>query len=170
MANTQPNKHESIELIKDLIDDIETAMLTTHAGERLVSRPMQTQDIEFDGDLWFLTEKDTEKYLEILANPEVNVAYVGKSYVSVSGTAQPIEDLEKKKKLWNKAYEKMLNTTYDDPNVILLKIDTHSAEYWETGNTTKAVKSFLKNIVGNESADNGSSDLNDTVDLDNTGR
>lgn len=167
MANTQPNKHESIEQIKDLIDDIETAMLTTSAGDRLVSRPMQTQDIEFDGDLWFLTEKDTEKYNEILRNPMVNVAYVGKSYVSVSGNAKPVEDVEKKKQLWNKAYEKMLGTTYDDPNVVLLKVDTISAEYWETGNTTKAVKSFFKKVVGNDNVDDGSSDMNDTVDLKN---
>src|SRR3712207_6232200 len=92
---------ESIEKVNELINDIKVAMLTTISDGKAVSRPMQTQEAEFDGDLWFMTMKDTSKYQEILANPAVNVAYAGKSYVSISGTAEFSEDLNRKKEYWN---------------------------------------------------------------------
>ncbi|CAG9606932.1 hypothetical protein NEOCIP111885_00620 [Pseudoneobacillus rhizosphaerae] len=114
-------KLEEVEKLRDLIKDIDTAMLTTVTEEGLVSRPMKTQEIEFDGDLWFFTKKETNKYEEILHDQDVNVAYVGKSYVSVRGRAEIVEDLDKKKELWSYAYEKIMQTSYDDPNVYLDK-------------------------------------------------
>lgn len=57
---------EEIETLRELIKDIDTAMLTTVTEEGLVSRPMKTQEVEFDGDLWFFTKKETAKYEEIL--------------------------------------------------------------------------------------------------------
>lgn len=82
-------------------------------------------------------EKETDKYREILHDQDVNVAYAGKSYVSVRGKAEIVEDLAKKKELWSKAYEKIMQTSYDDPNLILIKVKAEAAEYWETGNFTK---------------------------------
>ncbi|GAB6928638.1 pyridoxamine 5'-phosphate oxidase family protein [Paenibacillus sp. JCM 10914] len=156
---------EAVETVKEIIKDVETAMFATISEGGINSRPMQTQEIEFDGDLWFLTMRDTSKYQEILANPNVNVAYVGKSYVSIRGRAEVVEDLAKKKDMWNAAYGKFLHTTYDDPNVILIKVDTDTAEYWETGNKTKTVKAFFKQLVGQKEV-KGKSELNQTVDLD----
>ena len=76
---------------------------------------------------------------EILHDQDVNVAYAGKSYVSVRGRAEVVEDVNKKKELWSKAYEKIMQTSYDDPNVILIKVKALAAEYWETGNFTKKI-------------------------------
>ncbi|WP_214804997.1 MULTISPECIES: pyridoxamine 5'-phosphate oxidase family protein [unclassified Exiguobacterium] len=152
---------EAVETVKKLVDKIETAMLTTVSDEGLVSRPMQTQDIEFDGDLWFLTSKETGKYNEILKNPSVNVAYVDKSYVSIRGKAEIVEDVARKKELWSPRYEAYLGTSYEDPKVVLIKIDTEAAEYWETGNATKSVKQVLKKVTGNDD----SNEINKTVDL-----
>lgn len=72
-------------------------MFTTVSPEGLVSRPMKTQEVEFDGDLWFMTKKDTSKFEEILHDSRVNVVYADKSYVSIRGTATIVEDLNKKK-------------------------------------------------------------------------
>ncbi|KQS44918.1 pyridoxamine 5'-phosphate oxidase family protein [Exiguobacterium sp. Leaf196] len=159
--STHTTNQEAVETIKKLIDKIETAMLTTISAEGLVSRPMQTQDIEFDGDLWFLTSKETDKYQELLKNPSVNVAYVDKSYVSIRGTAELVEDIERKKELWSPRYEAYLGTTYEDPKVVLIKVNTEAAEYWETGNTTKSVKQVLKKVVGKDDEN----EINKTVDL-----
>ncbi|WP_214804465.1 pyridoxamine 5'-phosphate oxidase family protein [Exiguobacterium sp. s46] len=159
--STHTTNQEAVETVKKLIDKIETAMLTTISTEGLVSRPMQTQDIEFDGDLWFLTSKETDKYQELLKNPSVNVAYVDKSYVSIRGTAELVEDIERKKKLWSPRYEAYLGTTYEDPKVVLIKVNTEAAEYWETGNTTKSVKQVLKKVVGKDDEN----EINKTVDL-----
>ncbi|MBN6205863.1 pyridoxamine 5'-phosphate oxidase family protein [Ralstonia pickettii] len=156
-------KQEEIETLRELIKGVDTAMLTTLTEEGLISRPMKTQEVEFDGDLWFFTKKETKKYKEILHDQDVNVAYAGKSYVSVRGKAEIVEDLEKKKELWSKAYEKFLQTSYDDPNLILIKVKAEAAEYWETGNFTKKI-AFLYNRMTGKSSE--SANVNETIELD----
>lgn len=156
-------KKEEIETLRELIKDVDTAMLTTLTEEGLISRPMKTQEVEFDGDLWFFTKKETDKYKEILNDQEVNVAYAGKSYVSVRGRAEIVEDLEKKKELWSKAYEKLMQTNYDDPNIVLIKVKAEAAEYWETGSFTKQIAFLYKRMTGKNSQ---SADINETVELD----
>ncbi len=164
MAEKAPTHKEELKIVNDLIKDIDVAMFTTIVDNKPISRPLQTQEAEFDGELWFLTLKDTDKYQEILNNPSVNLAYAGKSYVSISGKAQFIDDLERKKEYWNPVLEKVLNTSYDDPNVILIKVTAETAEYWESGNTMKTVKNFAKKLTGNED-EGDKKQLNDTVEF-----
>ncbi|WP_150285607.1 pyridoxamine 5'-phosphate oxidase family protein [Rummeliibacillus sp. TYF-LIM-RU47] len=152
-----------VEKVRELIKDVETAMLTTISQDGLVSRPMKTQEVEFDGDLWFFTKKETEKYDEIKKEADVNVSYAGKYYVSVRGKAIIVDDVNKKKELWSAAYEKLLNTSYDDPNLILIKVEAESAEYWETGNMMKSMVHLYKKMRGN---DDDANKMNNTIELD----
>lgn len=164
MTNTPELNQDSIETVRNLIKGIDIAMLTSVTEQGLVSRPMKTQEVEFDGDLWFMTMKDTHKYDELLHYPNVNVAYVGKSYVSIRGKAELVDSRDKIKGFWNIAYEKMLHTTSDDPNLILIKVKADTAEYWEMGNWTKVVKQFIYKLTGKKSDE---TDMNQIVDLSN---
>ncbi|MGI8561137.1 MAG: pyridoxamine 5'-phosphate oxidase family protein, partial [Luteimonas sp.] len=68
------DRQDHIRRLAELIRDVDIAMLTTSTPEgRLVSRPLGTQEVEFDGDLWFATGADSGKVAEIKANPHVNV-------------------------------------------------------------------------------------------------
>lgn len=156
------NGQEAIETIRKLIKGIDTAMLTTVSDEGLVSRPMKTQDVEFDGDLWFLSKNDTDKYHELLRNRQVNVAYAGKSYVSIRGEAELSQDRDKIKELWNPVYEKMLETTYNDPDLILIKVEAEAAEYWDAGNLFKMTKFIFQRMLGRNTE---GSEINQTVKL-----
>ncbi|RDU38899.1 general stress protein [Neobacillus piezotolerans] len=156
-------KKEEMETLRELIEDVDTAMLTTVTDEGLVSRPMKTQEVEFDGDLWFFTKKETNKYEEILNEQDVNVTYAGKSYVSVRGKAEIIEDLNKKKELWSKANEMIMQTSYDDPDVVLIKVKAEAAEYWETGNFVKKIAFMYKRMTGKSGK---SADVNETIELE----
>jgi len=156
-------KDNEVEILRDLIKGIDIAMLTTITEEGLVSRPMKTQEVEFDGDLWFFTKKETSKYEEILHNQDVNVAYAGKSYVSVRGKAEIVEDLNKKKELWSKMYEKIMQSTYDDPNIILIKVNVEAAEYWEQDNFIKKVAYYYKRMMGKSTKD---VNINETIDFE----
>lgn len=166
MTNLKKNQNEKTqEVLVDILKDAKVMMLNTLSKEgKIVTRPMQAQEIEFDGDLWFITRKDTEKYEEIKANPMVNVAVAGDSYASISGKAVFIDDKERKKEFWNKAYEKMFDLSYDDPILVLIKVEADTAEYWEAGNTTKSIANFFKKVVGNDSVKSGEN-TNETVDL-----
>jgi len=164
MTNTDELDQDAIETVRKLIKGIDIAMLTSVTEQGLVSRPMKTQEVEFDGDLWFLTMKDTNVYGELVRYPNVNIAYVGKSYVSIRRKAELVDSRDKIKDYWNIAYEKMLNTTSDDPNLILIKVKTETAEYWDMGSWTKVVKQLINKITGNKSEH---TDINQVVDLSN---
>lgn len=148
MTHSTDEDQEAIEKIRELIKDIDTAMLTTVSDEGLVSRPMKTQDVEFDGDLWFLTKKDTGKFHELLRDRQVNVAYAGKSFVSIRGVAELVDSPEKLKEFWNPAYEQLLEATDDDPDLVLIKVKADTAEYWDTGNKLKMAKFLFRRLMG----------------------
>lgn len=162
--STQSEK--ALSVLKDILKDNDVVMLTTVSEDgTIVSRPMQTQELEFDGDLWFITRRDTTKYQEILANPNVNVTVVGDSYASISGIASFVDDIKRKKEFWNKIYEKIFDVSYDDPILVLIKVETNKAEYWDTGNTTKSVANFFKKVVGNKDSVKPGENSNETLDL-----
>lgn len=155
----QDTRQEAIEKLRDLIKDIDTAMLTTIDKGVLRSRPMQTQEAEFDGDLWFFTSSETHKTDEIQKDNRVNVTYSSPDdniYVSVSGTAEIVRDQAKIKELWNPIHRAWFPEGLDDPNLILLKISAEQAEYWDSSsNTFVQVAGFLKAIATGERADGG---------------
>ncbi|WP_336762015.1 pyridoxamine 5'-phosphate oxidase family protein [Paenibacillus sp. USHLN196] len=160
--NPTSDHQEAIEKIQELIKDIDVAMLTTVSEEGLVSRPMKTQDVEFDSNLWFLTKKDTSKFHELLHNQQVNIAYAGKSFVSIRGEAELVESSEKIKEFWSPVYENVLETTYDDPNLVLIKVRAETAEYWDTGNKFKMAKFLFRRLLGKNTE---GTDINQIVEF-----
>lgn len=156
MENT---KEESIEKLNGLIEDVEIAMLTTMDGDVLRSRPMQTQEAAFNGDLWFFTSTETHKTDEIEKDNRVNVAYSSpaqNTYVSVSGTASLVSDKEKIEELWNPILTAWFPKGLDDPTLILLKVSVEQAEYWDSPSSTVVkIAGFVKALVTGEPAGGG---------------
>ena len=129
------DRAENIRHLAELIQDVDIAMMTTVAKDgRLVSRPLGTQDVEFDGDLWFATECDSGKVDEIAAHPNVNVSYASKgknTYVSVAGRASIVRDRARIEALWSPAMKLFFPGGKDDPNLCLIRVEVDSAEYWD---------------------------------------
>jgi general stress protein 26 len=125
----------NIKKLATMIRGIKVAMLTTVGPEgRLKSRPMATQEAEYDGTLWFFTQANSEKAGEILQFPQVNASYVSVEdhrYVSLSGRATLVRDAEKAKELWNPAHRTWFPLGLDDPELALLRVDVERAEYWD---------------------------------------
>lgn len=119
--------------VAELIDDIKIAMLTTVGQDgRLMSHPMATQDVEFDGTVRFLAERSSEKVRHLEANPQVNVAYAGSSsWVSLSGTAKVVSDPAVVGEYWNTFSDAWLEGGPDNPNNVVIEVDGTSAEYWD---------------------------------------
>ena len=155
----EDTKQESIEKLNGLIKDVEIAMLTTMDDGVLRSRPMQTQEAEFNGDLWFFTSSDTHKTDEIEKDNRVNVAYSSPSdntYVSVSGTASLVSDREKIEELWNPILTAWFPKGLDDPTLVLLKVSVEQAEYWNsTSSAVVKLVGFVKAIVTGQPAGGG---------------
>ena len=141
------------------------AFLTTVMKDgRLASRPMTLQEVEFDGDLWFFAERDSNPVRHITDSPQVNVgAGSGGSWVSLSGDAVLVADVAKKRELWNSAVEAWFPQGPDDDSVVLLKVEADSAEYWDSpGGRLATVFSFAKAKLTGERIEGGE---NEKVDL-----
>jgi general stress protein 26 len=155
---------EQTRKVADLIKDHRIAMLTTRDPfGTLVSRPMALQEVEFDGDLWFFAERGSRKVLHVGASPLVNVTVSGSgSWVSLTGEASVVEDVAKKRELWNAGAEAWLPQGPDDDSVVLVHVDAQSAEYWDTPGRVATVLSFAKAKVTGERYSGGD---NERVDL-----
>lgn len=127
------------------IEGIRFAMFTTRASDgHLHSRPMTTQEAEFDGDLWFFTSVQQELVEELEADPAVNVAYAddGKGlWVSMMGQARVTRDGAKMKELYNAAVKAYFPGGLEDPDLRLIKVEVDQAEYWEAPHS-KAARLF----------------------------
>lgn len=126
---------DAIAKLAKMIKGIRIAMFTTAGSDgELRSRPMATQQTDFDGNLWFFTDSDSGKVDEVGRERHVNVSYADPSdnrYVSVSGRASVVHDREKVKELWSPIHKAWFPNGPDDPNLTLLKVEVEQAEYWD---------------------------------------
>src|SRR5919112_3962266 len=117
---------ESRAKLWSLIKDIKFAMLVTECDDgTLRSRPMATQQNDFDGNLWFFTSVDSAKVAEISHHQKVNLSYAepgDQKYVSVSGTCEVTRDRAKMQELWNPVFKAWFPNGLDEPNIGLLKV------------------------------------------------
>jgi general stress protein 26 len=155
----EDTRQKSIVKLNDLIKGIKTAMLTTIDKGVLRSRPMQTQEFDFDGDLWFFTSSNTHKAEEIENDNRVNVSYAAPSvntYVSVSGTAEIVKDQAKIDEYWNDILKAWFPEGKDSPDLVLLKVSVEQAEYWDSPSSTIVqIAGFVKAMATGERADGG---------------
>ncbi|GAA4404893.1 pyridoxamine 5'-phosphate oxidase family protein [Nibrella viscosa] len=135
--DAKEQKNPQMEKVKEMIEDIRIGMLTTIDEDgSLVSRPMACMQIDENGSLWFFTKKDSPKTDQIEHHEhKVNVSFtdVGDAdFVSISGTATEIYDRAKINDLWSPAAKPWFPDGKDDQSLILLRVDTKMAEYWDS--------------------------------------
>jgi general stress protein 26 len=136
MTNSE-NPNQQIQTLRTLIKNIDSAMLTTVDDDgSLHSRPMSIfSDIDAEGKLWFFTFANSHKVLEIERRQQVNVSFSSpdqQRYVSISGTAELVRDRNKLQEKWQPQLQTWFHQGVDDPNIALLKVNIHKADYWES--------------------------------------
>ncbi|MFN2454970.1 MAG: pyridoxamine 5'-phosphate oxidase family protein [Pyrinomonadaceae bacterium] len=167
MDNQAADRTDSIRKLGEMIKDIKFAMLTTAEPDgTLRSRPMATQQTEFDGELWFFTAASTPKVDEIEQDHHVNLSYAAPDknhYVSVSGKARLVRDRRKIEELWTPAYKAWFPKGLEDPDVALLNVRAEQAEYWDSSSSAVVhLVGFVKAVATGEPYEAGE---NKKVDL-----
>jgi general stress protein 26 len=126
--------------LKDKIASIRFAMFTTiDEHGHLVSRPMTIQEIDSDGNLWFYTSTNTDLWMNIAAQPQVNLSFAEPeehTYVSVSGLAERVVDREQIKAMWNAGVQAWYPNGPNDPHVVLIRVVSDTAEYWDSSSSS----------------------------------
>lgn len=134
-----------LEKMREIIDNIKIAMMTTtELDGDLASRPMAVLRLADNGDLYFFTDVTTMKNAEIKHMPVVNLAFASmekNSYLSVTGSARIVRDVELNKELWNIAASAWFPNGADDPNLRVIIVSPTQAQYWE-GSSSKVIQLF----------------------------
>ncbi len=142
--------------IYDAVEDIGTAMLTTHGPKGLESRPMAVHVDRDESCLYFITRIDTGKAGEIADDSEVNAAFAGSSrYVSISGRATVRRDPAKAKQLWSAFAEAWMPEGPEAPTTALIALVPEQATLWDTPGKAAALFQMVKGVVTQTPPDGG---------------
>lgn len=135
MPSSSSTSSSAYPLIWNKISSIKIAMLVvTDPSGRLYSSPLTTLQKDFSGAIWFFVSASSEAVRATRASPEVNLAYIDHEkdlYVSLSGRALIDPNLEKREEFFNVFTKAWFPQGLSDPDLVLLRIDVHSAEYWD---------------------------------------
>ena len=130
---------EQINTIAARIKDVRFGMFTTFAaGHGLTSRPLTTQQIDNEGNLWFFSSDEAVFMHDLPQHPGVNISYSDPErnlYLSISGRAYVLKDRAKARELWNATARTWFPKGVDDPHLTLIRVRIESAEYWDAGST-----------------------------------
>jgi general stress protein 26 len=130
------NDTKQHEVLWDLIKDTRFCMLShRHADGTLHAHPLTTQNKELaeDGCLYFFVLRSSEVGQRLQADGNVNLAYAnpGKdTWVSVTGSARVLDDLDKKRELFNPIAKAWFPGGPEDPTMELVEVRIDEAEYW----------------------------------------
>jgi len=123
--------------VAEMLKDIDICMLVTRHDGGVRGRPMSNNGkVEYDGDSWFFTFRDSGKVADVSADPTVELAYVATekgTWVSVEGRADIVDDAACKEALWEDGLEQWFTNGPDDPEVVLLKVRADRVHAWANG-------------------------------------
>ena len=152
MTDTTNDHQDDRERVAELVKSARIALLTTvNAHGQLVSRPLASQERDFDGDLWFFTQDPSDKTAEIRANDQVNVSLQsGDGFLSIAGTAEITRDRARIDELWSPIMKTWFTGGKDDPRITVIKVAPVSGYYWDNkhGGLVAATKMVIGAAIG----------------------
>lgn len=150
----EPTREQTEHVIEQIFS-IRTCMFTTLGADgALESRPMTTQGKrgDFDGSLYFVTQRSQDVAQQVEANPRVNLGFAGSGdWVSVQGRARISDDRAMLEKLWSAADDAFTTGGPQNPENVLLVVEPEAAQYWDSPAAPVMLFSMLKaKVTGDE--------------------
>ncbi len=153
------SRTDAVKKIQELVKASDICMFTTNLTELpLAARPMKSQDTDEEGNIYFFSDKTSDKNLEIQKDNRVQLFYINNSgyeYLSVYGTAEISTDKQKIDEYWSTMVKAWFPEGKDDPNLTLIKVKPEDAYYWDTKNNklVSLIKIMTSVVTGNTSDD-----------------
>jgi general stress protein 26 len=128
------SQENTTETMIETLKKFDTLMVITDARNGAFhGRPMAVADVTESGELWFVTSRDSEKVREVHAvGRSVITGQQSGAYVSLSGNIETVDDRELVRKLWKDAWKVWFPDGKEDPQIVLLRFNPESGEYWST--------------------------------------
>jgi general stress protein 26 len=154
------NRSEAIEKIKELVKHNNICFFTTNLHELpLQSRPMSTQEVDDNGNLWFLSSRKSNKNVEVDEDPRVQLFFSNKSdseFLSIYGEATVYNNKHTIEEIWSPIAKVWFQEGKDDPDVTAIKVAPTDAYYWDTkdGKMVSLIK-MIASLVAGRTMDGG---------------
>ena len=151
---------KAVKKIRELAKDANICHFVTNLSTTpLSSRPMATQQVDDEGNIWFLSNKDSDKNEDIQSDDRVQLFYSANGnyeYLSIYGTAEIVFDKGKIHELWTSMAKAWFPDGENDTAISLIKVSPKDGYYWDTKNN-KLVSLFkiAKSIVTGKTDDDG---------------
>lgn len=155
MSTKNLYSNEAKEKIKQLAESIDFTMLVTNLkSQPFHTVPMSTKEVDNDGNVWFLSNKDSIHNAHIEREKKAHLIYADKGsfeFLSIYGRATIGFDRDRIKDLYGKGDDAWFDGV-NDPNITTIKIEPEDAHYWDTknGKVVSLLKMVGGAITGNE--------------------
>lgn len=158
---------EAFDKLKSIVDQIDIGTICSFSQESPYPHgvPMSRQEVDNEGNIWYICSAESETYKNIENDPKVSVFYADPknyTFLSINGTASLSRDQDRIDRYWNKMMEGWFEKGKEDPNIRLLQVSPRDAHYWDS-NSNMIVNLFqmLKAAITGNTEDIGKEgDLN----------
>jgi general stress protein 26 len=151
---------ESVERMKEFVKHNKICMFTTHLTDvPLQSRPMSVQEVDDEGNFWFLSGASSNKNWEVEEDSRVQLIFANQKdyeFLSVYGHATIYADRQKIHDIWTPVAKAWFQQGENDPEATVIKVTPEDAYYWDTKNN-KAVSllKIMASVVTGKTMDDG---------------
>lgn len=151
--------NSAIKKIKELAEEARTCFFTTKIGTEAHSIPMSLQEVDEEGNLWFISSSESEHNSNIMEDPKVQLYFMNNSsyeYVFIKGNAT----ISKDKNLIDKYWTDFANAWFegkDDPSVTVISVKAQDGYYYETKDNKvfAMAKMVFAAVIGSSNEDGG---------------
>jgi general stress protein 26 len=139
-AGTAPHPNRRF---SELLHEFETATVITRARTgSLHGRPMAVADVEEDGTLWFITNVDSPKVLEVRDDSRAMISLQSsRRFLTMNGHLELVADRDKVDQIWKDDYRVWFEREAD-PELVLLRFTPFDVEYWDNSGTHQLRREF----------------------------
>ncbi|NNC70920.1 MAG: pyridoxamine 5'-phosphate oxidase family protein [Flavobacteriaceae bacterium] len=127
--------NDAINKLKSILVNNPTCMLISAMNIKHPSVcPMTVKTIEDNGDIWFLSYKDSEHYENIQKDPNVLLTFandIDQQYLSITGNGVHSDSEELINILWDDSDKQWYANGRNDENIVVLKVAINDAYYWD---------------------------------------
>ncbi|GAO43061.1 pyridoxamine 5'-phosphate oxidase family protein [Flavihumibacter petaseus] len=139
------------EKIKELVEKADSCFFCTQVrnSQAFSTRPMAVQQVDDNGDCWFLSAADSHKNAQIAQDPQVQLLFQASKhsgFVTLYGTAEISRDKQKIGELWHGIFKTWFTEGENDPRITVIRFRPTEGYYWDTKHGM--VVAFAKQVAG----------------------
>lgn len=130
------NNKEAVDKLKSLVNVIMVCLFCTElkTDDGATCRPMSAIKVCDEGNIWFYSEKHSDKNKSIANDKDVQLffSHPGKSsYMVINGEAEIILDKKIIEELWTPVAKIWFKEGKEDPTISVIKVKPTNAYYWD---------------------------------------